>query len=318
MKYSSCTIVHVCLTKLWPKCRNMGAARIFFRGEQKNFAYKITFKILRIFSRIVLVLWVPILKPRWRHRVCWKSLYQALINYDDGILADYLLADHLLDSRSSARRDKLSRWSFESRKSFAHEELAIGYWCLGNKFWLLVYKQTAIGAKYCFTLKWSKSILYYIRINSSWTGRFENEPKSSYVRITLWFDFEYRSLQSFCFAQLSLLVIENAMENAIQEFSSIFELSELDADELDVELTCPRLAKRQKHRTNTPADTPEDYFQRTVFVPFANSSVWKSFFGKKFGCLSFVCLASEKLQNSINNWVLENCKKHTKHVRKST
>ena len=287
------------------------------------------------------MLWVPILKPRWRHRVCWKSLYQALINYDDGILADYLLADHLLDSRSSARRDKLSRWSFESRKSFAHEELAIGYWCLGNKFWLLVYKkiaigywclgnkfwllvykQTAIGAKYCFTLKWSKSILYYIRINSSWTGRFENEPKSSYVRITLWFDFEYRSLQSFCFAQLSLLVIENAMENAIQEFSSIFELSELDADELDVELTCPRLAKRQKHRTNTPADTPEEYFRRTVFVPyleiFSNRSVWKSFFGKKFGCLWFVCLASEKLQNSINNWVLENCKKHTKHVRKST
>ena len=37
-------------------------------------------------------------------------------------------------------------------------------------------------------------------------------------------------------------------ENAIQEFSYIFELAELDADELDVELTCPRLAKRQKHR----------------------------------------------------------------------
>ena len=141
--------------------RTMGAARIFSRGGQKNFAYKITFKILRIFSRIVLVLWVPILKPRWRHRVCWKSLYQALINYDDGILADYLLADHLLDSRSSARRDKLSRWSLESRKSFAHEELATGYWCLGNKFWLLVYKQTAIGAKYCFTLKWSKSIILH-------------------------------------------------------------------------------------------------------------------------------------------------------------
>ena len=36
-------------------------------------------------------------------------------------------------------------------------------------------------------------------------------------------------------------------ENAIQVFSSIFELPELDADELDVELTCTRLATRQKH-----------------------------------------------------------------------
>ena len=52
-------------------------------------------------------------------------------------------------------------------------------------------------------------------------------------------------------------------ENTIQEFSSIFELAQLDADELDVELTCPRLAKRSKHRTNTPTDTPEDYFRRT-------------------------------------------------------
>jgi hypothetical protein len=62
-------------------------------------------------------------------------------------------------------------------------------------------------------------------------------------------------------------------ENAIQEFSSIFELAELDADELDVELTCPRLAKRQKHRANTPADTPEEYFRRTVFVPYLDSLI---------------------------------------------
>ena len=68
----------------------------------------------------------------------------------------------------------------------------------------------------------------------------------------------------------------------------MFKLAESDSDELDVELTCPRLAKRQKHRSNTPADTPEEYFRRTVFVPYLDlliAAFENRFSEKKFRCL---------------------------------
>jgi hypothetical protein len=43
---------------------------------------------------------------------------------------------------------------------------------------------------------------------------------------------------------------------------------ESDSNELEVELTCPCLDKEQRHRTNTPVVTPEEYFQKIVFVPY--------------------------------------------------
>ena len=108
------------------------------------------------------------------------------------------------------------------------------------------------------------------------------------------------------------------MENAIQEFSSIFELAELDADELDVELTCPRLAKRQKHRTNTPADTPEEYFQRTVFGPFLIAAFENRFSGKNSGAFYLFVLHPKNFKTLSIAEYMEIAKKHTKYVRKST
>jgi hypothetical protein len=38
-----------------------------------------------------------------------------------------------------------------------------------------------------------------------------------------------------------------------------------------VELTCLCLEKEQKHQSDTPVDTPEEYFQRIFFVLYFDS-----------------------------------------------
>ena len=32
--------------------------------------------------------------------------------------------------------------------------------------------------------------------------------------------------------------------------------------------TLPRICSRQRHRSNVPADSPQEYYRRTVSVPF--------------------------------------------------
>lgn len=38
--------------------------------------------------------------------------------------------------------------------------------------------------------------------------------------------------------------------------------------DLGTEPSVPRTASRQRHRENTPHDSPEEYYRRTLFVPF--------------------------------------------------
>jgi len=40
------------------------------------------------------------------------------------------------------------------------------------------------------------------------------------------------------------------------------------ASGLGTEPSVPRTASRQRHRENTPNDSPEEYYCRTLFVPF--------------------------------------------------
>lgn len=40
------------------------------------------------------------------------------------------------------------------------------------------------------------------------------------------------------------------------------------ASALGTELDIPRTASRQRHRENTPNDSPEEYYPQTLFIPF--------------------------------------------------
>ena len=53
-----------------------------------------------------------------------------------------------------------------------------------------------------------------------------------------------------------------------EEFDSLWEKTCKIAEDLDIEVSMPRIAKRQAQRANTPAATPKDYWRRNLYVPF--------------------------------------------------
>jgi len=61
--------------------------------------------------------------------------------------------------------------------------------------------------------------------------------------------------------------IKATRNNVEQEFKKIFEQAERIAEKLNVDPSLPRIAKRQVHRQNQPANTPEEYYRRTVAIP---------------------------------------------------
>ena len=51
-------------------------------------------------------------------------------------------------------------------------------------------------------------------------------------------------------------------------FPQVYTEAVAKASEVGTEPRMPRVAGRQKHKENNPADTPEDYFKRNVAIPF--------------------------------------------------
>ena len=62
--------------------------------------------------------------------------------------------------------------------------------------------------------------------------------------------------------------LKEKRENAEETFRNLFEKAEEIAKLTDVEIVVPRQAGRQHHRANIPAADPEEYYRRTVFLPF--------------------------------------------------
>lgn len=57
--------------------------------------------------------------------------------------------------------------------------------------------------------------------------------------------------------------------NSCEEtFSDWFDICKTLGEKVEVDPSVPRTAGRQRHRSNTPHDGPEEYNRRTVFVPF--------------------------------------------------
>ena len=42
-------------------------------------------------------------------------------------------------------------------------------------------------------------------------------------------------------------------------------------EKLDIEIKLPRITNKQRNRANTPADSPEQYYLRTLFVPLTEN-----------------------------------------------
>ncbi|KAF2890159.1 hypothetical protein ILUMI_16014 [Ignelater luminosus] len=62
-------------------------------------------------------------------------------------------------------------------------------------------------------------------------------------------------------------------QNAVQEFKKIFETAQPSCEKYGVEISVPRVTSRQRKRDNVPHSTPEEYFRRTIFVPFVDSFI---------------------------------------------
>lgn len=55
--------------------------------------------------------------------------------------------------------------------------------------------------------------------------------------------------------------------NCEEEFHSWFKEVKTLAEELDIPVSSPRITSRQVHRGNTPADTHEAYYRRSIMIP---------------------------------------------------
>ena len=51
-------------------------------------------------------------------------------------------------------------------------------------------------------------------------------------------------------------------------FSKIFQQSIHLAERVGAEVSMPRIARLQQHRSNPEASSPEDYFRKSVAIPF--------------------------------------------------
>ncbi|KAJ8679037.1 hypothetical protein QAD02_014824 [Eretmocerus hayati] len=71
----------------------------------------------------------------------------------------------------------------------------------------------------------------------------------------------------------AVVVVKNELKrrNCDVVFSSLFnEICEL-ADKIDVVIRMPRVVANQNHRDNHPAQTPEEYFKRSVYIPLLDN-----------------------------------------------
>ena len=62
--------------------------------------------------------------------------------------------------------------------------------------------------------------------------------------------------------------LRDARDNAEQVFKEWYAYALQIGEETGVEPAVPRTVARQRHRENLPYDTTEEYFRRTVFIPF--------------------------------------------------
>ncbi|XP_042913321.2 52 kDa repressor of the inhibitor of the protein kinase-like [Parasteatoda tepidariorum] len=68
-------------------------------------------------------------------------------------------------------------------------------------------------------------------------------------------------------------VLQIHRNNASEEFTAIFTKAEHICEELGIEMNRPRVASRQVHRSNLPSENAEEFFRRSLFIPYLDSII---------------------------------------------
>ena len=71
--------------------------------------------------------------------------------------------------------------------------------------------------------------------------------------------------------------LELLKTNCEEEFHLLYCEIKTLADELNIPIATPRIAARQAHRSNIPADSPDAYYRRNLVIPHhhrVNQKVW--------------------------------------------
>ncbi|XP_046684428.1 52 kDa repressor of the inhibitor of the protein kinase-like [Homalodisca vitripennis] len=74
-------------------------------------------------------------------------------------------------------------------------------------------------------------------------------------------------------AETVLESLKSIRTNADEEFHSLFEEATHMANNFGCKISMPRTVGRQQNRNNTPADTPEVYYRRSIFIPWIESLI---------------------------------------------
>jgi Domain of unknown function (DUF4371)/hAT family C-terminal dimerisation region len=77
-------------------------------------------------------------------------------------------------------------------------------------------------------------------------------------------------------------LLQSHRDNACEEFSVIFKKAQSICQDLNVELKQSRLTARQAHRSNIPSENAEEYFRRSIFIPYLDSII--SSLRTRFSC----------------------------------
>jgi len=65
--------------------------------------------------------------------------------------------------------------------------------------------------------------------------------------------------------------LEDKRLNSESNFIGLFEKCKIIMTKLEINITVPRTAKRQTHRSNTPASNSEEYYRRVLYIPILDN-----------------------------------------------
>ena len=67
--------------------------------------------------------------------------------------------------------------------------------------------------------------------------------------------------------EMNNLTLQNTRENVTTQHSRWFSMVENMCTDIGTEPSIPRRCGHQRHRSNVPAETPSEYFRRTISIP---------------------------------------------------
>ncbi|KAJ8893115.1 hypothetical protein PR048_005698 [Dryococelus australis] len=88
----------------------------------------------------------------------------------------------------------------------------------------------------------------------------------------------------------AVLAVKNILNSSETEFNKVFDRV---SHKWEITMEMPRTSSRQKNCDNMPATYPEEYYRRTLFIPFCDhfiNNLEKKFIGHKKLLTSFTCL----------------------------